>query len=76
MNLRVKRNGESIQVIENGVYIGSVPVKELCQYVRQRKANRHSTPNGTESYEGKKDQNTANGTENNNDTKRQGLTSK
>lgn len=26
----VKRNGESLQCYEDGVYLGSIPIKNLC----------------------------------------------
>jgi hypothetical protein len=32
----VKRNGDSLQAFRDGVYLGSISVRDLCVYVEQR----------------------------------------
>lgn len=33
---RLKRNGDSTQAYIRGVYVGSLPTAELCQYIKER----------------------------------------
>lgn len=35
-DIKIKRNNDSLQVFEFGVYVGSIGVKELCLLVRSR----------------------------------------
>lgn len=35
---KVQRNGDSLQVFEAGVYVGSMPIKVLCEMIKAQKS--------------------------------------
>lgn len=32
---RIRKNGDSIQLLENGVYVGSISLKTLCHLIKR-----------------------------------------
>jgi len=44
---KYKRNGDSLQLYERGVYCGSLPLKLLCQKARERNLNKHGMGKST-----------------------------